>query len=172
MWNGQHSQFLRFFKDNWHFSDNIELCRSNIKQIWEGVRLHNWDFPRNLTGLPRDHKKMGVDCFPIADNLFPFPNLRRLAIYNNYHTLSHTGYFWGICIKPRASSWHQLNFLFPDDEISINLLSSLPWFADIESCFQKCSTALSSARSAGQPDILNRSMLTKEVLCTVNNAVY
>ena len=60
LWTGQHSQFLGFFKDNWHHSDKIEpneFWRSNINKIWEGVRLHNWDFPRNLTSLPRDRKK-------------------------------------------------------------------------------------------------------------------
>ena len=33
----------------WNHYNDLKIC--------SGVLLHNWGFPRNLTGLPRDHKK-------------------------------------------------------------------------------------------------------------------
>ena len=111
-------------------------------------------------------QKMGVDCFPIADNLLPFPNLRRLAIYNNYHTLSHTGHFLGICIKTKSFILIpvQFDFCFLTTK---SQSTSLPLSPDLLILNPVSRNALQcSARSAGQ-EYVNRS----SGVCTVNNAV-
>ena len=62
------------------------ILSSFINVGGEGCPFAPLRFPAKSDQFTKRPQKMGADCFPIAGNLFPFPNLRRLAINNNYHT--------------------------------------------------------------------------------------
>ena len=60
----------------WNHYNDLKIC--------SGVLLHNWGLPRNLTGLPRDHKKWE----PIVSQLLAiccrFKTLRSSALYDTF----------------------------------------------------------------------------------------
>ena len=65
-------------------ADSVLWNNYNDLKICSGVLLHNWGLPRNLTGLPRDHKKWE----PIVSQLLAiccrFKTLRSSALYDTF----------------------------------------------------------------------------------------